>query len=236
MYILELLSYLPLSSALRVRAAVRNQDGKLIQIKPKGHKPIFLRRCAADIDVIGEIVRDDVYGTAFSLLKLCRTAVDLGANIGVTSLVLLERFPSCRVIAFEPHRGNFEVLRRNLPNCETYEAAVWSKAGAVTLEGPSDGFDRFQAHEGGPIKAYSMRDVLVLAGRPIDFLKMDIEGSEIELFKDPSWLGVVNLLAIEFHGNSRELCNFDRAIAAYGLQIAHTSKHTTVAIREAPLT
>ena len=172
MYILELLSYLPLSSALRVRAAVRNQDGKLIQIKPKGHKPIFLRRCASDIDVIGEIVRDDVYGTAFSLLKLCRTAVDLGANIGVTSLVLLERFPSCRVIAFEPHRGNFEVLRRNLPNCQTYEAAVWSRAGAVTLEGPSDGFDRFQAHEGGPIKAYSMRDVLALAGRPhaADFL------------------------------------------------------------------
>lgn len=236
MYILDLLEHFTLTSALRVRSAVRNPDKRLMRIKARGHGPVFVRRCGTDVDVVKEIMLDGVYGDAISLLKGCQTVVDLGANIGVASLLLRERFPTCRVLAFEPHHGNFEVLKKNLPNCQIYEAGVWSKSGTISLEGEHDDFDRFRAREGGTTKAYSMSDILALAGSPIDFLKIDIEGSETEIFKDPTWLESVNLVAIEFHGNSRALCNFDRAIADYGLQIAHTSKHTTVAVRQTPLT
>lgn len=231
MYIFDLLKYFPLTSALRVRAAIRNPDQRLMRITPRGHGAMFVRRCGTDVDVVKEIMADGVYADAISLLDRCETVVDLGANIGAVSLLLRERFPKCRILAFEPHGGNFQVLKKNLPDCEIYQAAVWSKAGTISLQGEEDQFDRFCAREGSTTKAYAMSDILALVGSRIDFLKIDIEGSESEIFRDPSWLKSVNLLAIEFHGNSRELCHFDEAIEQYGLHVAHSSKHTTVAIR-----
>jgi FkbM family methyltransferase len=42
------------------------------------------------------------------------TILDVGANVGETSLTLHERFPHARVLAFEPHPATFERLRENV--------------------------------------------------------------------------------------------------------------------------
>jgi FkbM family methyltransferase len=43
-----------------------------------------------------------------------RTIVDVGANIGTTSIYALRRFGAARAIAFEPEPGNLALLRQNL--------------------------------------------------------------------------------------------------------------------------
>ena len=229
MYILELWRHLHLISALRYRDAVRRPDGTLMEIKPRGHKRVWLRKNRADMETVEEIFFIKVYDDALQNLKTCRVFVDLGANIGLAAVLVKERFPECRVLALEPHPENFGMLKRNAPFAEAFQAAAWSSDSAIQLDGDSERFNAFQARAGGSIPAYSMNSIVSLAGGYIDFLKMDIEGAEIELFRNPEWLDRVNQLAIEFHGDSRRLCQFDAALQKYGLNVISESKHTTVA-------
>jgi hypothetical protein len=66
----------------------------------------------------------------------------------------------------------------------------------------------------------------------VDLLKVDIEGAEVELFKgNVSWLGCVNSIAIEFHGDSRKQCRFDEIMRNYQFQIYDQDSHTVLAVR-----
>src|SRR5215469_12708358 len=40
--------------------------------------------------------------------------VDLGANVGFSTLYFLQQFQHCSVISFEPHPGHFDQAQRNL--------------------------------------------------------------------------------------------------------------------------
>lgn len=66
--------------------------------------------------------------------------IDVGANIGTTSINLLARMPGANGIAFEPHSDNFRLLRQNLlandmtDRVKTFNAAVSDRDGTVQLE------------------------------------------------------------------------------------------------------
>jgi FkbM family methyltransferase len=141
--------------------------------------------------------------------------VDLGANIGLTSLWIHSKYGCERIIAIEPDKGNAQVARENfalndVPG-EVIEAAI----------GPRDGIARFAcnslsnlgkvvcttqpaaAHATVDIQMISMATVLEKLSDDscIDLLKIDIEGGEQELFQENSckWLAKVNAIIIEFH-------------------------------------
>lgn len=122
---------------------------------------------------------------AIELTKNFRTAVDGGAHVGTWSIPMAERFRS--VVAFEPSRDTFEALRANLErqgsrNVTAINAALGRQRGKVRMT--LDGFPRAIALEnlgarfvakGGDIDAGPL-DELDL--RDLDFLKLDVEGSE----------------------------------------------------------
>jgi len=119
------------------------------------------------------------------------------------------------VLAVEPHPGNAAILRRNvraLPEVEVIEAAIWPHSGALALEDPGKGFWGFRVHEpgatDGTVRAVTIPQLLSHAGaETIDLLKVDIEGSELELFSgDVEWLERVDVLAIELHDHFRPGC------------------------------
>jgi len=88
------------------------------------------------------------------------------------------------------------------------QGAVWSKSGQVALDN-TFGDKREWAvavREGNGVRAYSMDEILSGASSQyIDLLKIDIEGSEKELFSgDTSWLAHIRNLCIELHGASCE--------------------------------
>ena len=121
--------------------------------------------------------------------------VDCGANIGYASTYLLEAFPTARVIAIEPEPENAEVCQLNLEpyrNRSTLlRAAVWERTTQLSLSRGNYGDGRewatqVRSPEPGELPSVQAIDLLTLmseqAINTIDLLKIDIEGSELQLF------------------------------------------------------
>jgi len=209
---------------------------------------VHLREEVSDIWTVKEIFFLQVYKRAFEHLRRCRTFIDLGANIGLTSLYVASLFPNFRIFAVEPHPDNYRMLVMNLNpliragRCKTLEAAVWNLNTALApgQSKPQDGYNRFRLREMEPgehedaIKALNMQSILELSGfNEVDLLKVDIEGAEEELFKgDLSWMKQISSIAIEFHDNSRVASRFDSIMTQNQFTIDDRDQHTVIATSE----
>ena len=57
-----------------------------------------------------------------------KTIVDAGANIGLASIYFANAFPSSRIVAVEPERGNFRLLQKNCAHAvipRSHEIVSW---------------------------------------------------------------------------------------------------------------
>ncbi|WP_116809839.1 FkbM family methyltransferase [Steroidobacter cummioxidans] len=63
--------------------------------------------------------------------------IDVGANIGLITRQLMHRLPAiAAAVCYEPHPGNFQLLKRNLshlPQCHLVQAAVGTAEGQLTF-------------------------------------------------------------------------------------------------------
>ena len=166
---------------------------------------LWLRTVGGDFFVLHEVFGSDCYDLPFSSSNL-RTVVDLGANVGLTTLYLASKAPEARFICVEPAPGNADLLRRNVA---PVSQAVVVQA-AVTKESGTVAFDDTRAAWGGGIspdgplrvEAISIDDLLARYAPEgiIDLLKMDIEGAEAEVFSGPmAWLDRVACIIAELH-------------------------------------
>jgi FkbM family methyltransferase len=156
-----------------------------------------------------EIFVDEAYKADFKTPN--PYIIDCGSNIGLAVLYLTSKYPDAQVVAFEPDDTNFSYLQKNirdnnLVNVELRKEAVWKED--TTLQFASEGtLGSKISHEGVPggqgkdtivVKAMRLKNLL---NRPIDFLKLDIEGAEYEVVKDcADRLHLVEFLFVEFHG------------------------------------
>ena len=62
---------------------------------------------------MADVLLSSEYGFLLGLEDVT-TVLDIGANIGTTSVLLLNAYPEATVIAVEPDQGNFDVLNENL--------------------------------------------------------------------------------------------------------------------------
>jgi len=169
-----------------------------------------------------------------------RLMIDAGANIGMASLYFLNRYPGLKIVAIEPDPETFEICRMNLApyagRVVLLKGAIWSSCGRVVLAKGElewnshvvalpDGAAQNGASQNGAAKsgadvAVDSYDVPALiaagGGGTVDFLKVDIEGGELELFgkNEQSWLPAVRNIAIEFHGDDCEK-TFFKALEGY---------------------
>jgi FkbM family methyltransferase len=141
-----------------------------------------------------------------------RTIVDAGANVGYTILRFAQEFPSARIVAIEPDAGNLRQLEKNcgeLRQLEVEPKALWPRHARLTISNPEAGSNAFMVAEdaAGDIEAVSIPDIMERYSlATIDLLKIDIEGSEIELFADPGcheWLPKVRAILVETHDRMR---------------------------------
>lgn len=137
--------------------------------------------------LIREIYIQDCYRQFPHLESHCRTVMDLGANRGIFSL-LAAQFAE-RVISVEAQSVYRAVLLHNaqgngLTNIELVNAYIGGEASLPR----------------GDIPSITVEEIMQKFDlQAIDFCKMDIEGSEFELFRTITCLPRIRYLAVEIH-------------------------------------
>jgi FkbM family methyltransferase len=171
--------------------------------------PVELRMGTSDFSVFLGIVIENSFGFVNSLGGDIKTIIDLGANIGVSSALFLSRWPAARVTAVEPDPGNYALLQSNLSlyNAQCIQGAVWSRHTPLALShafGDGREWARVVLEGAGDVRAYTM-DELVSAVGIVDFLKINIEGSEEAIFNgETSWVARVRNMCISVHDQDCE--------------------------------
>ncbi|WP_017260202.1 FkbM family methyltransferase [Pedobacter arcticus] len=200
---------------------IRHLDNKNIQfeINKGGHQvffpePVKLRPSpSSDFSVFLQVFLDEQYLPVvnfclFNKLEI-KNILDLGANVGFTSIYLHKAFKKASIYAVEPDENNFKTLKRNtsfLKKLTTINSAVWSHKTFLTpsYQEESDWGKTFLVDKNNSenkietvtidqlIKDYSLET--------IDILKIDIEGAEKPVFEgDISFLNKTKVIAIEIH-------------------------------------
>lgn len=178
---------------------------------------------SSDVSVVNQIFSKRDYS---EVIRMMRTKfggqdpiriLDAGANVGYATLYFKTLFPRARVICIEPEGSNMTQLSRNLalngfnPDITILLGGLWSRKAFLRVD--RDAF-RDQAEWSfhvvetpepeGSLPGYSVQDILSrMEWDRIDLFKMDIEGAESEVFRDPAaaawFLARTCILAIEIH-------------------------------------
>jgi len=134
-------------------------------------------------------------------LRAGDTVIDLGANQGLFT-VLAARI-AAKVVAVEAQSRFLEAIRRHLAlNPGTAEVAlVLGLVGAESGVFADPGALRSSTHYEAAPPVFTMERLFEEHGvRRVDFLKIDIEGSEFSLLgRDVDWLRSVGKVAMEVH-------------------------------------
>ena len=138
--------------------------------------------------------------------------IDCGSNMGISLLYFKFLYPDCRIIAFEPDKKTFEILKynilnNNLSNIELVNAAVYNHAGKINFYYDPDhhGIGSMSTVKKRLPKESFQIDTAVLSNyidQKIDFLKLDIEGAEDLVMTELSQSGklkLINQMVIEYH-------------------------------------
>lgn len=226
-----------LGSLLRFREVM--SFGNAVRLVRNKHKPreitinlssigreIVLRGRTTDIACFEKIFLRDEYGTPFEKGTPPKFIIDGGANIGMATVYYASRYPSAKVFAVEPERDNFKMLTRNcagLKNVILKRAALWPTKGKLGLKNSTNDAWAFLVEKPPASRNYEEIEAITieqilneLGASKIDILKLDIEGSEKELFENcDNWLSNIGEIAIELHDRIKPGCAaaFYRAIA-----------------------
>lgn len=175
-----------------------------------------------------EIFAIQSYTRDFYCPQATDTVIDIGANIGVFAAYLSSLAPGIHIHCFEPSTQTYARLRKNMESSglqelvTTFNLAVFDRECRLTLnDGASSGNRSFFERVDSQTSAESVRTVnlataIQLCGAgTIDLLKIDTEGSEIEILEGgehADWNSILRVV-VEFHDFMRYGCR-DRVIRA----------------------
>ena len=198
---------------------------------PFHDKKVWLRPTSSDVARVHEFLANLYFKNSYLHERLTAenpsTLIDIGANIGLASLSLIEEFSSIRkVIAIEADDQNFSVLNANFKLWEAKPSNIeWVALNAVATHSDKEKllktrglYDLKPGHSASGTfryiedseinetdreheKVVSIKSILDKI--PTDekiILKVDIEGGEEHLFKSSTeWLGRCHYLTCEVH-------------------------------------
>lgn len=156
-----------------------------------------------------EIFKEEIY--RFDSEKEIPFIIDCGANIGMSIIYCKKQFPKAKIIAFEPEKRIFQYLKKNidlhnLSNVDLINKAVWREN--TTLNFINEGADANRitslyndanGNETYNVEAVKLSEYII---EEVDFLKLDIEGAEVEVLKEiEPKLYLAKHLFIEYHSS-----------------------------------
>ena len=216
-------------------------SGAEVEIKWK-NRHVQFRKGTTDFMVFKQVMVFGQYDVkALNSLKGVNTIVDLGANIGLSALHFKMKYPDATIIAVEPEKKNFDILEKNvsgLSNVYCLNNAIWNSHKNLGIYDIGLGEYGFVVNEENDkeIGAVTSLTINEIMGKfqvdKIDILKIDIEGSEKELFEKnyETWLPKVRSIVIELHDWFRPGCaaSFFRAISPYEYNMSFKGENVTI--------
>jgi FkbM family methyltransferase len=163
------------------------------------------------LEAVVELWLERVYTAAFYRPADGEVIVDAGANVGLFAIQIARQNRRARVFALEPFDENFKYLESNVARacpgsvtcCEVALGAAFSKGEMQAVGSRSlDHVLRTDANAANGIPVIPLAGLLDLTrSDEIDFLKVDIEGSEHDVFAaaSPDILGRFKRIAMEYH-------------------------------------
>ena len=158
------------------------------------------------VHTIEEIFKNKIY--KFTSDKTVPVILDCGANIGLSSIFFKKTYPKAKIISFEPDDFIYKTCQENLnafgfEDVQLINAAVWKSDGFLNfLSDQSLGgmiISNDEDYSGSKVPAIDLNNYLV---EEIDFLKMDIEGAELDVLHHcQDNLHLVKNLFVEYHSN-----------------------------------
>jgi FkbM family methyltransferase len=193
--------YLRYSSFQKILSdSKNNNEGKINLFE----KDFYYHHGNAFYNTYKEIFEKDIY--EFSTKNIKPVIIDCGANMGLSVLYFSKKFPNSEIVAFEPDEAVLPFLEKNIlaqdiKNVELFKKAVWIESTELkfyTDKGLGGRVGKEYINQNPKmIKSVRLRDFL---NRPIDMLKIDIEGPEYLILKDcEDFLCNVNHIFIEYH-------------------------------------
>lgn len=138
--------------------------------------------------------------------------IDCGSNMGMSILFYKYLYPDAEIVGIEADALTYDVLKKNisqnkLQNTEVYHCAVMDYDGTVTFYNDPDNIGSLQMSTIQERESKSKTEIECVSlerfiTKPVDFLKMDIEGAESRVINDlysKGKLAYIKKLIIEYH-------------------------------------
>lgn len=184
-----------------------------LEVRHNGARLTLQVEDIGDIHAVREVFADRTYElsreVSGALRGRCRVIADLGSHVGASVAWFRAQYPHAHIVGFEPNPHSFRKLSSvaaRLPGVDVYAVAIGGSAGRRRLSIPADeqinatlaGGSR--AGESVEVDCVTLSEACERAGvEHIDLLKLDIEGSELEVLRAFPELDRVRVMIGEFH-------------------------------------
>jgi FkbM family methyltransferase len=172
---------------------------------------------APDYEILSMLIKEKFVEQEYYFICNLQSpvVVDCGSNIGISVLYFKSLYPDAVIHCFEPYSRAFYFLKKNievnnLKNIVLHNKALSNSSGTIELNIPANDNlinarinGKFAGGHTEIVRCEKLSDHLLSLGHT-DLVKLDVEGSEIEILDDLNMSGLLNKpsigkLIIEFH-------------------------------------
>lgn len=179
-------------------------------------RPFTLRNNPYDYATFEEVLLNKTYD--ISLPFTPEYIIDGGGNIGLTACYFATKYSKAIIVSIEPDSENFKMMQVNCSqytNIKMLQNGIWKKNTNLKIADSHAGNNAFTVVETDyetpdTLKAVTIQHIMELYDmHHIDILKLDIEGSEKEVFEEnfETWLPKTKVLIIELHDEMKKGCS-----------------------------
>jgi FkbM family methyltransferase len=170
-------------------------------------KNFWIRRNKCDLTLFECIILNEEYNIPLAPDFNAQYIVDAGANIGLFSLYMNNRFPHARIYAYEPDSENFEVLKYNLSSTKNiflFQEGIWDKScyiESVNASAAKWEVSFVENYQNNGIKTSTINGIMEQNSiEIIDIIKIDVEGAEKCIFSNNiEWVKKSKIIIVETH-------------------------------------